>query len=305
MLRWEAPRSFMGIVPAGTRPVEVPVGEVRSSRVGRVGCPFPFLAGAAGITLPFGFALWWLAELDDPDLNLCSRCADCAGRALPAVVDGALVDAKLIGTEPVCPPDNPKTGARALALGEVEQPTEDFITAAVRADRAGFDGVEIHGAHGCVIAQFLSAGVNRRTDRYGGSPENRARPLFDVVAGIRARGGDDTILAARLSPERFGRKLAETRTVAQRLMSEGMIDLLDMSLRDVFKEPQKEELQGRSLLAHFAVSTAARCGSALPARSGAAGMGPLRRGRGRSGRRRPGGHPAPRLPGAGGRRSQF
>ena len=58
-------------------------------------------------------------------------------------------------------------------------------------------------------------------------------------------------MAVRLSPERFGMKLAEMRTVAQRLLSEGMIDLLDMSLWDVFKEPEEEEYRGRTLLSYF------------------------------------------------------
>ena len=95
--------------------------------------------------------------------------------------------AKLTGGTPVCPSDNAETGARALTLAEVEQLAEDFIAAALRAERAGFDGVEIHGAHGYVISQFLSPEINQRTDRYGGSLENRARLLFDVVAGVRAR----------------------------------------------------------------------------------------------------------------------
>jgi len=164
---------------------------------------------------------------------------------------GMRARADLIGSTPVCPSDDAETGARALSLGEVEQLAEDFIAAAVRADRAGFDGVEIHGAHGYVISQFLSPEVNRRTDHYGGSPENRARLPFDIVAGIRARCRPDLTLAVRLSPERFGQRLAEIRAVAQRLMSEGMIDLLDMSLWDVFKEPQEEEHQGRSLLSYF------------------------------------------------------
>lgn len=157
----------------------------------------------------------------------------------------------LIGAEPVGPSDYPKTGARSLTPAEVEQLAEDFVAAAGRAERAGFDGVEIHAAHGYVVSQFLSAEVNRRTDRYGGSLENRARLLFDIVGGIRARCRDGFLLAVRLSPERFGHKLAEIRTLAQRLMSEGLIDLLDMSLWDVFKEPEEEEFRGRPLLAYF------------------------------------------------------
>jgi len=159
--------------------------------------------------------------------------------------------AKLIGGTPVCPSDNAETGARALSLAEVDQLAEDFVAAAVRAERAGFDGVELHGAHGYVISQFLSPEINQRTDRYGGSPENRARLLFDIVAGVRARCRPDFVLAVRLSPERFGLKLAEIRAVAQRLLASGDIDLLDLSLWDVFKEPEEAEFKGRTLLSYF------------------------------------------------------
>jgi 2,4-dienoyl-CoA reductase-like NADH-dependent reductase (Old Yellow Enzyme family) len=159
--------------------------------------------------------------------------------------------AKLIGGTPVCPSDNAETGARALSLAEVEHLAEDFVAAALRAERAGFDGVEIHGAHGYVISQFLSPEINQRTDRYGGSLENRARLLFDVVAGVRARCRPGFVVGVRLSPERFGLKLAEIRTVAQQLLAGGAIDLLDMSLWDVAKEPEEAEFKGRTLLSWF------------------------------------------------------
>lgn len=159
--------------------------------------------------------------------------------------------AALIGSAPVGPSDDAAKGTRGLSSAEVERLAEDFVAAAARAERAGFDGVEIHGAHGYVLAQFLSAEMNRRTDRYGGSLENRARLLCDVVAGIRAHCRPGFLLGVRLSPERFGMKLAEMRLVAQRLMSAGLIDLLDMSLWDVFKEPEEEEHRGRPLLSFF------------------------------------------------------
>jgi 2,4-dienoyl-CoA reductase-like NADH-dependent reductase (Old Yellow Enzyme family) len=157
----------------------------------------------------------------------------------------------LIGTQPVCPSDHAETGARGLRADEVEQLVGDFVAAAVRADRAGFDGVELHGAHGYVLCQFLSAEVNRRTDQYGGSLENRSRILFDILAGIRGRCRRDFQVGVRLSPERFGLELAEMREVAARLMSDGRVDFLDLSLWDVFKEPQEERCRGRSLLAWF------------------------------------------------------
>jgi len=158
---------------------------------------------------------------------------------------------KEIGGQPVCPSDNEETGARALTLEEVEQLTEDFIEAAERAEKAGFDGVEIHGAHGYILCQFLSPTINRRTDHYGGSTENRARIIFDIIDGVRTRCGDEFLLGVRLSPERFDLRLGEILEISQRLLSEAQIDFLDMSLWDSFKEPVEEAYQGRSLLSYF------------------------------------------------------
>jgi 2,4-dienoyl-CoA reductase-like NADH-dependent reductase (Old Yellow Enzyme family) len=158
---------------------------------------------------------------------------------------------EVIGEQAVCPSDNEKTGARALGLDEVEQLKEDFIVAAERADKAGFDGVQLHGAHGYILCQFLSPGINRRNDQYGGSLENRARLLFEIIDGIRSRCRSDFLLSVRLSPERFDMKLGEVIKLAQSLMSEEQIDFLDMSLWDSFKEPIEEAFQGRSLLSYF------------------------------------------------------
>lgn len=159
--------------------------------------------------------------------------------------------AELIGTTPVCPSVNEAFGARALTTEEVEQLIEDFVRAAERADAAGFDGVELHGAHGYVLCQFLSAETNRREDRFGGSLENRAAPLCEVIRGIRSRCRPDFQLGVRLSPERFGIELAETRELAAELMAAGDIDYLDMSLWSVFKEPQDEAYTGQRLIDLF------------------------------------------------------
>jgi len=158
---------------------------------------------------------------------------------------------ELIGTDPVCPSADEKSGARAMTADEVQQVIEDFVAAAARAERCGFHGVEVHGAHGYLVAQFLSAKYNRRTDDYGGSLENRARLLFDILEGIRQRCGSEFSVGLRLSPERFGQTLTECRTVAERAMVSGLIDYLDMSLWDYAKEPHEEEYQGRSLSSYF------------------------------------------------------
>lgn len=157
----------------------------------------------------------------------------------------------LIGEKPVCPSDNEETGARVLSNDEVKQLVDDFVSAAERADQAGFDGVEIHGAHGYIVCQFLSSEINVRDDEYGGSLENRSRLLFEIIEGIRTRCREGFQLGVRLSPERFGMQLAEVLELAQRLFDEGQIDYLDMSLWDVFKEPVEEQFQGKSLLSYF------------------------------------------------------
>jgi 2,4-dienoyl-CoA reductase-like NADH-dependent reductase (Old Yellow Enzyme family) len=157
----------------------------------------------------------------------------------------------LIGEKPVCPSDNAETGARALSLGEVEALVESFVEAAERAERAGFDGVEIHGAHGYVLSQFLSPEINLRTDRYGGDAEGRARIVREIIAGVRARCRADFNLGIRLSPERFGLRLGEIRDLAQSLMTAGDLDYIDMSLWDVGKEPEEEAFKGKRLMAWF------------------------------------------------------
>jgi 2,4-dienoyl-CoA reductase-like NADH-dependent reductase (Old Yellow Enzyme family) len=156
------------------------------------------------------------------------------------------------GAAPVAPSEDTDTGARALSTAEVEQLVEDFVAAAKRAERAGFDGVEIHGAHGYILAQFLSPELNRREDRYGGSAENRARIVHEIIEGVRARCRPDFNLGLRLSPERFGLRLAEIRDLAQVLMRGSRIDYLDMSLWDHRKQPEEEAFKGRSLLSCFA-----------------------------------------------------
>ncbi|MCB1644847.1 MAG: NADH:flavin oxidoreductase [Pseudomonadales bacterium] len=159
--------------------------------------------------------------------------------------------AELIGQAPHCPSDDEETGAVGMTHAEVLDAIEAFIEGAVRAEKAGFHGVELHGAHGYLICQFLSSEINQREDEFGGSLENRARPLRMMIDGIRERCGKDFILGLRLSPERFGMDLGEIRDLAQSLMTEGKIDFLDMSLWDCFKLPNDERFQDRPLIGWF------------------------------------------------------
>ena len=158
---------------------------------------------------------------------------------------------EVIKAKAVCPSAHDKYNARGLTLEEVHQLRDDFIAAALRSQKAGYDGVEVHGAHGYILTQFLSSKINLRTDDYGGSLANRARLLFEIVDGIRTACGPAFLLGVRLSPERFGMQLQEIKTITQQLIDHHHIDFLDISLWDVFKQPEEAEHQQLSLLEHF------------------------------------------------------
>ncbi|MEQ1492977.1 MAG: NADH:flavin oxidoreductase, partial [Terricaulis sp.] len=152
---------------------------------------------------------------------------------------------------PKAPSSDEKLKAEAMTLDEVKQSRDHFIAAAQRAERAGFQGAELHGAHGYLICSFLSPELNRRDDAYGGDPERRARFLFEIVDGVRAATKPGFSLGVRLSPERWGIQTLEIRDIAQRLMNEAKTDYIDMSLWDVKKEPNDEALKGRTLASYF------------------------------------------------------
>lgn len=164
---------------------------------------------------------------------------------------GIRCEPSITGLPNVGPSDDEETGARAMSVGEIEAMIEAFITGAERAQKAGFNGVEIHGAHGYLLCAFLDTVRNRRTDDYGGSLENRASPMRRIISRIRSSCGPDFQLGLRLSAERLGENIAEARTLAQQLLHEGQLDWLDMSLWDVFKEPEDEGFKGRPLISWF------------------------------------------------------
>lgn len=120
---------------------------------------------------------------------------------------------------------------RQLETAELASVVDDFVQAAKRSVAAGFDAVEIHAAHGYLIHQFLSPISNKRTDAYGGSLENRARLLLEIVRGIRAEIGEDVPLMVRFSATDYstdGWDVEQTATVAGWCAELGA-DLFDIS----------------------------------------------------------------------------
>ena len=190
----------------------------------------------------------WAGQLgisDDRHLAGLTRLADgirAAGSVSSVQLHhaGRRSDPSVTGVPNVAPWDDPDKDTRALSTGEVQQAVEDFVVAAERAERAGFDGVEVHGAHGYLICQFLDGRHNQRTDGYGGSLEDRSRMLFEVLRGIRERTRADFQVGLRLTPQGNGIVLDEGVAVAQRVLDSGLVDYLDMSLWDAFMTVDEE-----------------------------------------------------------------
>lgn len=129
-----------------------------------------------------------------------------------------------------CPVDN--CLAREIKTEEAYQLIEQFGDAALRAKKAGFDGVDIHGAHGYLISQFMSGHANKRIDEFGGTFEGRMKFPLEIIKSIREKCGDDFIIGFRLSYDEMipgGRTLEETLVVCH-LLEEASVDLLDISI---------------------------------------------------------------------------
>jgi len=120
---------------------------------------------------------------------------------------------------------------RALESDEVEEIIARFATAASLAEQAGFDGVEIHAAHGYLINQFLSPRVNKRTDKWGGSLENRARMLIDTVRAVRSKVSDSFGVGVKLNSADFqkGGFSADDAKNVVKMLNDEKLDLLELS----------------------------------------------------------------------------
>ncbi len=144
---------------------------------------------------------------------------------------GIRADASVSGSQPWGP--SAIDGAREATHDDIARVIDQFAAAAKRAHRAGFDGVEIHGAHGYLLCQFLSTTLNQRDDTWGGSLEHRAKLLRAVTQAVRAEVPASFTISVRISPENFGNAkgldLDESLQLARWIADDGA-DLLHISL---------------------------------------------------------------------------
>lgn len=158
---------------------------------------------------------------------------------------------------------------RALSEQEIEELVQDWANAAQRAVKAGVDVIEIHGAHGYLIHQFLSPVSNQRTDKYGGSFDNRTRLLLDIVNAVRAVIPDSMPLYLRISSTDWmedtevGKKLGtwdvESSLRLAKLLPALGIDLLDVSSGGNHPQQQINMLDSKD----YQIKIAAQIRSAL------------------------------------------
>jgi len=120
---------------------------------------------------------------------------------------GRLAKSRLTGMQPMAPSPIPSPGGevpRELTVEEIKEIIGYFADAAVRAKRAGFDGIEIHGAHGYLIDQFLSPSSNKRKDNYGGGVLNRARLLIEIIKAVKGVVGGGFPVWCRINAMEYG-----------------------------------------------------------------------------------------------------
>jgi NADPH2 dehydrogenase len=170
----------------------------------------------------------WADEYISGLARVVEVCHDNGAKVLVQIHHAGFKTSGTVSQNPVSASDysNGKVRARALTLDEIHQIEHDFIAAAMRAEQAGADGIEIHGAHGFLISQFISPLINQRNDEYGGVLENRTRFAAEIIEGIRSHANSDFITGYRMGGNEP--TLDEGIEIARILETAG-VDLLHVS----------------------------------------------------------------------------
>lgn len=150
---------------------------------------------------------------------------------------GSSTNEDVIGESPVAPsaiknPSNSKASKpRELTIEEIKEIEDKFRDAAVRVKEAGFDGVEIHSAHGYLLDQFLSPLTNKRTDEYGGDIKNRIKIHLEIIKKVREKVGEDYPIFLRLGAgdDMDGGLTKEDSVYAAKSFEKAGVDVLDIS----------------------------------------------------------------------------
>ncbi|EAY14815.1 Bile acid-inducible operon protein C-related protein [Trichomonas vaginalis G3] len=116
-----------------------------------------------------------------------------------------------------------------MTTAEVEELVEDFIRVAKRVQNVGADGVCVHAAHGFMLSEFLSPHYNKRTDKYGGSPENRRRIFKEIVEGIRSTCGKDFFISTKINGADHCENGLTAKDFVQNVINTPGLDMVEVS----------------------------------------------------------------------------
>ena len=183
--------------------------------------------------------------------RLNKNLADLGSLSIAQIFHAGMRADKKYVTDKVGPSSDIETETREMTVEEVQKLKTAFVDCALRAEKCGYHGVEIHAAHGYLIGQFLSKDTNKRLDKYGGSFENRTRILFEILEEIQQETTQDFLIGVRLSPEKFGLDINEMVVLYKKLCQKTDIHFIDLSLWDSFKLLDSEAYKGKSLLKIF------------------------------------------------------
>ncbi len=172
----------------------------------------------------------WNDKQVESHSKLTKRIHDIGSKIFAQIYHAGRQTSKaLIACQPVAPSPIPcprlQEIPRALKLNEIQEIVEEFGDCALRARKAGFDGIEIHGAHGYLIAQFMSLYSNKRIDDYGGNLLNRMRFPLEILSNVRSKAGSDFPVLFRISGDEMvpgGRTIEDTKTMAAMLEKAGV-----------------------------------------------------------------------------------
>ena len=140
---------------------------------------------------------------------------------------------------------------RGLSDSEIHELAMSFGEAAGRCEKAGFDGIEVHGAHGYLICQFLGTRTNRREDRWGGDLQGRSLFLREVLREIRNRTSEGFLVCVRISPEHdVGVTMSESLELST-MMVDWDVDMIHISCWDAFTGAQGDPGDSRTITRRF------------------------------------------------------
>jgi N-ethylmaleimide reductase len=227
-------------------------------------------AGAPGIWSPQQIAGWRLVTdaVHERGGRIFSQIWHTGRVSHPSLQPGGALP---VAPSAIAPPGNATTWSgpqpfvtpRALERHEIPGIVHDFEQAARNAREAGFDGVEVHGANGYLIDEFLRDGANHRTDIYGGSVLNRARFLLDVVEAVVGVWGGGRV-TVRLSPDMTGYGMSDSDPAGTYRVIAGALNRFDLAFLELRVKTMRElvPLVRRAFKGPLALNDGLTCDSA-------------------------------------------